>query len=104
MEKYPHNPTTDYAERVEALEAEGMTTSDAQAVVDAEIMMERSKAMSKSNDYYMSELEKAHDMIEELAEILEEFASEDSEPCPAQGKDTLWHKARAILDKAKETI
>ena len=40
MNPYPHNPTPDYAARVEALEAEGMTTSDAQAVVDAEITWE----------------------------------------------------------------
>ena len=57
--------------------------------------------MSKSNDYYMSELEDADDLIHELLEILEELAPEDSEPCPAQDNDTLWHRARALIAKGR---
>jgi hypothetical protein len=35
--EYPNNPTADYEDRVRELEAQGLTRSDAQAVVDAEI-------------------------------------------------------------------
>lgn len=75
---YPEEQDEDpYAKRVRELEAEGLTTSDAQAAADAEEMKARSKRESQARELVNRLVEAWQDRVQATYDSLEELESYD---------------------------
>jgi hypothetical protein len=88
-QQYPNDPSPDYAERVRKLEEEGLTTSDAQAVVEAEIAKEKKGAEStKTANLRVLERQGKRVQVHDIGELA--AASENSEEFDYNQAENVW--------------